>query len=509
MNLKNLNYSKRAVTVIIISTLMRLAAALIPELSAHESYYRSLVIFPQLESLRSPPVIGWLIQLFTNNLLFDTPFFIRTAAIFCGTVSMWVLYITAKKISGEKAGFYSVLLFAASLYLSFGTGMLALPEAPATLFFLTAIYFFSDAFNPRKADCPESYHLCSMAIILAGVFAGLAVLSKFSMIIIWPAIFTYALLNKREYFNRASFYISFLISFLFLLPFYLWNSQSNFIIEEAQLFSLNIGISLTELILIFLFILLINNPFNIIIISKSLFCKKTVSEKAVQTGKMSVTLTLFFILYHLLTSERSVDTALSGFAASDIFTPLIIAGGIFCSESQVVKSLKRALCFSVVSVILFSFQFYTGYASFNFLKKPGGYTPGKFDPTLRFFGGEQIESSFSNLYHSDITEGLMSNTSYILESDFYRAYYIDYYIGSKLPVKIKTIDGGYAHGGNLKEGDYAYYFSFSTCKNLGLIDFGNTNFEKVEKGKIFYIYRLGMPAVRVTVYRFINFLSTQ
>ncbi|HCT70866.1 MAG TPA: glycosyl transferase, partial [Bacteroidales bacterium] len=59
-----------------------------------EVYYINYALYPDLSHFDHPPMVGWLIQLFSLNLLFDSELFIRLGAVVAGTLNTWLMYLT-------------------------------------------------------------------------------------------------------------------------------------------------------------------------------------------------------------------------------------------------------------------------------------------------------------------------------------------------------------------------------------------------------------------------------
>ena len=67
--------------LLVTSLLIRAMIAAFLELGNDEVYYRTYALFPDWSHFDHPPMVGWLIQLFTLNLFFDSEFFLRLASL--------------------------------------------------------------------------------------------------------------------------------------------------------------------------------------------------------------------------------------------------------------------------------------------------------------------------------------------------------------------------------------------------------------------------------------------
>ncbi len=69
------------VILIVISTIIRLFLAGFIEFGNDEVYYWTYALYPDLSHFDHPPMVGWVIQLFSLNLFFQDEVFIRLGAV--------------------------------------------------------------------------------------------------------------------------------------------------------------------------------------------------------------------------------------------------------------------------------------------------------------------------------------------------------------------------------------------------------------------------------------------
>ena len=85
--MKESAFKKPLLIIIGISALVRAFLAASLELGNDEVYYWSYAMYPDLSHFDHPPMIGWLIQLFTVNLNLNSELFIRLCSIAIGLLS--------------------------------------------------------------------------------------------------------------------------------------------------------------------------------------------------------------------------------------------------------------------------------------------------------------------------------------------------------------------------------------------------------------------------------------
>lgn len=512
------NYKKAVLALIFISAIIRVALALVFDLTEDEAYFRTFALFPELSNFDKPPMIGWMIQLFTNNLYFNSEFAIRLSSIICGSASMWVIYITARRLSGEAAGFFSVLLFATSFYFSIYSSLLALPESPQTLFYLLSLYFLIEALLPRRCNCEESIIICNMAYILAGIFIGLSILSEFSSAIIWPAIFIYILLFDRAQFRKPALYFSFITSLLFLIPVYIW--YFGYSLPGAQylslLFSYNGGFPTEKMLKGIFVVIILNNPINLSLIFYYLYKYTKGKNQDGNKYKLLITISIVTAITFL---SLSIFSGTFVYSLSHAFIPLLFIAGDQISrrlninkEKAVTPSLNKSIFLYLTVLSIIVVNNYTGIINNNVFVSESSLSFNSNNYLSHQFGWNDFTSKFNSFLQKEKTHNQENSYFYIIDNNYKKAAIIDYYIAAPNNMIVKAIGTlpqirKYAWITQklkfFKKGDNAYYIDDSSSDHIAY-ELGEAYFEKVEKASHIYIMRLGRPVKRYTIYRFLN-----
>ena len=255
-------YRLKLLILITLSSIVKIIIASNLELTNDEVYYRLYAMYPDFSHFDHPPMVGWLIQLTSCNLLFDTALFIRLGAIVLGCITVVFAFKIGKKIHSEQAGFIAAFLFCISPYTFLISGIFILPDTPLLFFWILALWLIINIFD-GEITCKKANRL-----LLLGLVIGLAVLSKYTALFLWAGTGLYILLYKRNYLKQWQLYVSILITLLCLLPVIYWNINNDFISftfheGRVSLFS--------EIRFLFLFQeltgeLLYNNPFIFVMI---------------------------------------------------------------------------------------------------------------------------------------------------------------------------------------------------------------------------------------------------
>jgi len=490
--------------LIAISTLIRCLIASIVELGGDEAYYWTFALYPKLSHLDQQPMIEWLIQLFTNNLSFNSGFFIRLVSIFIGSINIWIVFVLGRRIKNDLTGLYAAFLYTTSIYCSIITGVFITPDAPQSLFILLSIYFLHDGFIIKYEDCEESRTLSSISMIMAGVFIGLAMLSKFSSGLIWVGVLIYVVFFDKRFLKKYQLYLSMIISLLILSPVIIWNTKYNIIGFRYIniLFAFTDHVTFANLIQAIFKQIIYNNPLNIAIYVAAIFTYKRIPflKKAQYNLFLSFSLPFLFL----------------GFFTISIFPLILLAGSYLGTKynfarMKLPRIIKNSILIFIVIVLLGLIQLYSGFISSDIKKSPD-IKIGTNDITLDNYGWSVLSKEFKKLRDQDIALGNMSEHAYIISNNYSSAAHYEYYLAKPDNIFVMTI--GELNDtrkfafitqelGGFKIGDSAYYIESSRDLKSG-ISIGKSYFDNLEVAQTFYINRNNNPVLRYIIYRFKN-----
>ena len=206
--------------LMVFSAVTRALIAGLFELGNDEVYYWTYAAYPALSYFDHPPMVGWLIRLFTLNLHFQQEFFVRLASVLFGTFNIWLMFRIGKRLKDELTGWYAALLFSASLYGFVITGIFILPDTPQMCCWLLALLLMLDNL-PREEIGSRGNRM----MILTGILLGLGLLSKYTTIFLWAGMAGYILLFNRRWLRSWSFYLASFIMIAFFSIVLIWNAQ--------------------------------------------------------------------------------------------------------------------------------------------------------------------------------------------------------------------------------------------------------------------------------------------
>ncbi len=204
--------------IMAINLLVRLVIALSTCLGIDEVYYVNYARYPDWSYFDHPPIVGWLIWLTTCGMHFTSEFFIRLGALILGTANIYLVYDIGVELKDRKTGVIAALLTCASIYSTIIAGTFILPDSPQSFFWLLSLRVF---LKYIKTD--EHRYLWWF-----GIFAGLAMLSKYHGVFLWVGAFLFILRYRWHRLLSFQFWGSVLLSALIFSPVIIWNYLNKF-----------------------------------------------------------------------------------------------------------------------------------------------------------------------------------------------------------------------------------------------------------------------------------------
>ncbi len=437
------NTKKFLFILIGVSTLVRAFLAGTVELGNDEVYYRTYALFPDLSHFDHPPMVGFVIQLFSLDLLYHSEFFLRLGSVVLGAFDVWLIYLIGKKINDELTGLYAALLYTSSVYGFVITGIFILPDTPQMFFWLLSVYFVIQWIDQEKMNKKSKLYL-----LLSGVFMGFGLISKYTSVFLLVALIGYILLYKRNWFKSIYFYLSVFISILIFFPVIWWNIRNHFISFTFQ--SDRVGLFASPLRFDYLFMeiigeVLYNNPvnFTIIVLSLIALIKKQgfIRKEYLRFILLSaLPMILLFILFSF--SRRT----LPHWTAPGYTTLLIIAAAWLRYKYQgkrtkifIPLQIKAALLLLLVVLIVGFVQINYGIIRFDDPKKVAANELGEDDPSLDLFGWRQIENGFKEIYTRDNKANVFDQKPVLISQRWFPAANLDYYVASPLGINLLAL----------------------------------------------------------------------
>ena len=212
-------------SVVIYALLLRLAYLGLPELFFEEAYYWNYSQHLDIGYLDHPPLVAWLIALFTRFAGSDE-FGVRLGSYFCWALAAVYTFLLARDVSSNPlVRLWSVTLLAV-LPVFFFTGFIMTPDAlliacwSATVFYLHRALVYDQGF----------------AWLGAGFFIGIGMLAKYTMALLPLTVILYVLYDRdaRKWLFRYQPYLGAAIALLLFSPVIAWNIEHDWVSFSYQ-----------------------------------------------------------------------------------------------------------------------------------------------------------------------------------------------------------------------------------------------------------------------------------
>ncbi len=205
-----------AVIVIAAMTVLRIAYASLIDLRTDEAYYWTWSKEYVLSFLDHPPMIAWFIR-FGTAIFGDTNLGVRFGGIVAMAVTQLLLADIVRRVTHDtRAIVFAVLMPEAALYY----GLLMSKVAPDVALIPFSVAIIWSLVRLAESNDPRWW-------LAAGLFGGLSLLSKFTVVLMLPAVVAFMLVPDWRFRQLRSPYpwLAALIALLLFSPVLIWNYQ--------------------------------------------------------------------------------------------------------------------------------------------------------------------------------------------------------------------------------------------------------------------------------------------
>lgn len=168
------------------------------------------------------PLASWWLEL-SSRAIFggDAPVIVRLPFIALSAVSSWLLYALTNRLYGRQAGFWAVVAYSISPVFSLAFGSWVLPDGPLDAALLAAAYALARALGIGGNTRPQPGWWA-----LAGLFAGLALLSKYSAALVLAGAVLFLITDpaSRPVLRRWWPWAAGLLAVVMFTPVIAWNA---------------------------------------------------------------------------------------------------------------------------------------------------------------------------------------------------------------------------------------------------------------------------------------------
>lgn len=215
------------ISLIVALTAMRAIFAGLFDLRTDEAYYWTWSKEASLSFLDHPPMIAWFIR-FGTTIFGDTNFGVRFAGLLAMLATQLLLADIVRRVTHDVGAVLLVVLLpeAALFY-----GLLMAKVAPDVAMIPFAVAMIWSLVRLAETDDARWW-------LAAGVFAGLAALSKLTVIMLVPAILAFALVVpslRRRWLRSPYPWLGILIALVLFSPVVIWNAGHDWASFKFQL----------------------------------------------------------------------------------------------------------------------------------------------------------------------------------------------------------------------------------------------------------------------------------
>jgi hypothetical protein len=444
VRIKEQNINKLLIVLLAVSAIVRGVLAAWMEFGNDEVYYWTYALYPDWSHFDHPPMVGWVIQLFSLNLLFDSEFFIRLASVVIMTANTYIIFRIGKELKDATTGLYAALLYTASIYAFVITGIFIMPDTPLMLFWLLAVwtaikYFLVKVPEPVEGPTDSETVLRQAQqpwlLIFFGLFTGLAMLSKYSGVFLWVGMGLYILVFNRKQLKNPYLYLSLLISAVCCIPILYWNIKYNFASlsfhgDRVGGGALNFSTFGTELAGEFFY----NNPVNFVLAIfavVAVFKKRLNLEKSAQRLILSIALPMIALFWVFSLTRPTLP---HWNAPAYVLLILLSAAYLKDKNETLPKSIIAALSVLLITLVVGVAEIKTGFIPLDKHTEPEQI--GRDDFTVDMYGWRQLGEKFADFRAQKIAEGLMDEEDGIVANQWFPLANLDYYVARPLGLRV-------------------------------------------------------------------------
>ncbi|MEN9963343.1 MAG: hypothetical protein RL582_438 [Bacteroidota bacterium] len=494
------------------STLIRMILSMSVGLGNDEVYYRMYAEYLELNYFDHPPMVGWLIRLFTFDLHFDTAFFIRLTATLSGTATAFLIYLIGKKWRDEQTGFLAAWLYSITIYGAIIAGTFILPDSPQVFFWAWGLYAIIQVLHAETSTSAQNRWM-----LLFGFANGLGLLCKVHMIFLWGGFGLYILIHDRQWLKRPSLYAAAIITILLFYPVIHWNIKHDFItyrFHSNRVNDTSRGFRIDTLIPFllgqFLYTQILLFPFYMTALWKSIFNPSNSKDK-IKIFLVYTALPLLLVSLYL----SCFNTVLPHWTGPAYIAITLFSSAWYAENNKTEKLIRWTristyMTLILVAVAVIMIQFLPGT-----LGKKGSFDLGSGDFTLDMYGWNQGRNKIDALLQKDVQQKRMKENAVFLSHKWFPAAHEDFYVC--IPLKRDLLVVGdtmdihqYAwinpKRKSLQVYDDAYVLVPSNYFDDPVARWGN-QFESHEPADTIPILRSGVEVRKMLLYRFHSYKS--
>ena len=215
-----------AALIIAIFLLLRLVLMVTIGFGNDEAYTLVGARTLQLSYFDHPPLHIWLAHL--SSLLFGETRWVRLPFVLLFAGTSWLMFLITRHLSGVKAAVWGVLALNLSIFFTVSAGGWIVPDGVLIFCLLAAVHALLPLLVPRhEVERAAPWR----AWLLAGLWFGLAGLSKYNAILIALGLvaFMVASPRHRRWLTHPAPYLGALVALIIVMPVLVWNARNGWV----------------------------------------------------------------------------------------------------------------------------------------------------------------------------------------------------------------------------------------------------------------------------------------
>jgi len=351
MSIAPMLYQKKIWWLIGISMVVKIVLSFFLELGNDEVYYYTYALQPDWNHFDHPPMVGWMIRVFTFNLHWLSALSMRLGSLFCAAITTLVIFESGTLLKDEKAGWIAALMYNLSIYTSIIAGLFVLPDSPQLLFFSLSIYMMLSWVIKQPLFTFFDW-------LLLGLFIGLATMSKVHGLYLWVGFGLFILFNQIKTLREKGFYFSILLTIICIIPIVYWNFKNNFITYTYHSKRvMHTGISFSSFFQQIGGEFFYQNPLVYIAILIALFSIKKVKFLAKNAQAINLLLWLSLPLIFIFWAISLFNATLPHWTGPAFIALFLIAGVYWSSYSRKAIPILLQMAIGFIGLVLLGFVF--------------------------------------------------------------------------------------------------------------------------------------------------------
>lgn len=209
---------------LLIVVLLRLAIVLVMGIMPQDAYYYFYAQNPALSYFDHPPMVAWMLWLFTS-VLGSSIVAIHITDFIISILTAFAVYALAVRVLSTQKAARAAVLFLSTAIVSI-TSLITTPDVPLLLFWALSLLF------AHKAVSQDRF----IDWLITGVMMGAAFLSKYTALFLPAGLFLFLLMSKQHRSKLMSYrFLMLLLVFAAAAsPVLIWNIQNEFVSFKFQ-----------------------------------------------------------------------------------------------------------------------------------------------------------------------------------------------------------------------------------------------------------------------------------